>query len=144
MHALRNISRIGRRVPDCWRARERSTPPTKLISARSGSNPIEPCAASCGSAARSCTPPVRRESGGVLFEHDLLRKPLHTFRDHALVEPHASTLLQHLGPAFGLAANERIELRRCGAADREDPEFLQLLDHRGIAVDAGDLAMDLG
>src|SRR5262245_64967201 len=112
MRALRNISRIGRRVPDCWRAQATSTPQIRPISARSGSNPIGPCASSCGSAARSCTPPVRRESGGVLFEHDLLRKTLHTFWDNDLVEHHASTLIQHLGLKFGFAANKRLELSR--------------------------------
>ncbi len=54
MRGSANISRIGRRAPDCWREPATSMRPSRPTSGRSASNPTRPCAASCSSAARNC------------------------------------------------------------------------------------------
>src|SRR3954453_12092778 len=65
------------------------------------------------------------------------------FKSTALVELDISAISQDLGPAFRLAADERCELGRRAAADREDARLFQSGDHGGVAIHARDLAMDV-
>src|SRR5437868_12253004 len=69
------------------------------------------------------------------FEHDLFRKPVPTFRDHALVAERAA-ILARIGAA-GERALVPVDPDRLAAAERADDagglvaELLQPLHHRG-------------
>ena len=49
------------------------------------------------------------------FEHDLIRKPVSTFRDHALIRVAGGDLAGNMGALFEVAADDDAGLRRAAA-----------------------------
>src|SRR5262245_54418721 len=100
----------------------------------------------CWTVAGSILPVSRQNEGcGSIVRRELVPRPRTSESGHwrVLIHLDVSAVLENLGPALCLAADEGVELGWRAAGNCENAGLFQFCHHAGIAKDARDLTMDL-